>query len=297
VDIEEVGFDRPCAKDVHGSLGTLDMHLILVRSDSVWSPNTVNTFPSPPLPRVSLLVMYLVSLTCFVVRFPLKMTGVPHTEWPAKGDVTPLHGLIVSTIKESKNDLAPVGTVACDMASLDPESMDVLVCHKWGNREPIFLRGITETTLNKLVPFLQDLESAGEDSIDSGSAFVAPIAPFQLRNTSYEHFIFCCAHVKRDMRCGYCGSKLADLIEEEIAKRGLKEKVMAARVSHVGGHAYAGNVLAYPIGTWYGYMRPADVPRLFDEHISSGKILADKLRGKVGLNKTENAELAKSLFT
>ena len=31
VDIEEVGFDRPCTKDVHGSLGSLDIQLVAVR--------------------------------------------------------------------------------------------------------------------------------------------------------------------------------------------------------------------------------------------------------------------------
>lgn len=33
VDIEEVGFDRPCTKDVHGSLGSLDIQLCAVRLD------------------------------------------------------------------------------------------------------------------------------------------------------------------------------------------------------------------------------------------------------------------------
>lgn len=33
VDIEEIGFDRPCTKEVHGSLGSLDVHLIMVRVD------------------------------------------------------------------------------------------------------------------------------------------------------------------------------------------------------------------------------------------------------------------------
>jgi hypothetical protein len=31
VDIEEVGFDRPCTKEIHGSLGTVDIQLVLVR--------------------------------------------------------------------------------------------------------------------------------------------------------------------------------------------------------------------------------------------------------------------------
>ena len=224
------------------------------------------------------------------------MTGVAHTAWPAKGEVSALHGLITSALKASKNDLPPMNAVACDEKSLDSDSMDILVVHKWGNRAPIFLKGITASTLNKLIPYLQDLENAGESSIEDGTEFLAPSAPFELRQTSFEQFIFTCAHVNRDMRCGYCGSKLHDLFVEEIEKRGLKDKVLAARVSHVGGHAFAGNVLLYPSGAWYGYLRPSDVSRIFDEHISNGIILADKLRGKIGLSKTENSEFAKSLL-
>lgn len=39
VDIEDVGFDRPCTKDVHGSLGTLDIHIIMVRLERENSSN------------------------------------------------------------------------------------------------------------------------------------------------------------------------------------------------------------------------------------------------------------------
>lgn len=170
--------------------------------------------------------------------------------------------------------------------------MDVLVFHKWGKQEPTFFKGIVESDAPKLVQYLQDLENAGEDALESGEEFVAPKSPFELRETHFEIFVLTCAHVKRDMRCGYCGSKLHDLIEEEIKRRGKQEKILALRVAHVGGHAFAGNVLVYPSGIWYGYMRPADVPKLFDEHIENGKILFDHLRGKIGLSKTENAEFA-----
>jgi hypothetical protein len=225
------------------------------------------------------------------------MTGVAHTEWPAKGQVSPLHGLITTALKEAKKDLPTVAVVACDEASRNPEGMDVYLFHKWGNRKPIFLKGITAETHNKLVPFLQALEDAGETAAEDSEPFMAPPCPYEALEVEYERFIFTCAHVTRDMRCGYCGSKLHDLIVEEINSRGLKQKVLAGRVTHVGGHAFAGNVLFYPEGIWYGYLRPADVPRLFEEHIAGDKVLIDKLRGKLGFNKTENAELASKPLT
>lgn len=224
------------------------------------------------------------------------MTGVAHTEWPAKGEVSPLHGTILSALKASKSELPACSAIACDEPSLEPNTMDILLIHKWGNRDPIFFKGITDSTHNKLVPFIQALENAGEDSVEDGTEFVVPPMPYELRQTTFEQFLFSCCHVARDARCGYCGVKIHDLIVEEIEKRGLKTKVMAARVSHVGGHVYAGNLLVYPSGAWYGYVRPEDVPRVFDQHLAQGVLLADKLRGKLGLNKTENAKFAESLL-
>lgn len=196
----------------------------------------------------------------------------------------------MTDLKAAKADMGPVLTAACDDPSLDPATLDILVFHKWGKREPIFLKGVSESNYKELVPYLKTLENAGEDAIDDGIEMVVPKAPFELRETSWKNFILTCAHVNRDMRCGYCGSKLHDLIIEEIEKRGLKDSIYAGRVTHVGGHVYAGNVLVYPSGIWYGYMRPADVPRLFDEHLNNDKLLVDKIRGKLGLSKTENAK-------
>lgn len=187
--------------------------------------------------------------------------------------------------------MCPVMPAACDSPSLDPATLDILVFHKWGNREPIFLKGVSESNYKELVPYLKALENAGEDALDAGEEFVAPKCPFELRETTWKTFILTCAHVTRDMRCGYCGSKLHDLITEQIEKRDLKDTIYAGRVTHIGGHVYAGNVLVYPEGVWYGYMRPADVPRLFDEHLDNKKLLLDKLRGKMGLSKTENLAL------
>lgn len=179
-----------------------------------------------------------------------------------------------------------------DDPSVDPNTMDILVFHKWGKRESIFLKGVSESNYKELVPYLKSLENAGEDALEDGTEFVLPKCPFEIRETTWKTFIFTCAHVTRDMRCGYCGSKLHDLFVEEIEKRGLKDTIYAGRCTHIGGHVYAGNVLIYPSGVWYGYMRPADVPRLFEEHFNNGKILIDKLRGKLGNNKTENLAMA-----
>ena len=51
--------------------------------------------------------------------------------------------------------------------------------------------------------------------------------------------------------------------------------------SHVGGHKYAGNVIVYPEGVWYGYVRPDDAGRIVREHLARGRFVTDLLRGRM----------------
>ena len=74
--------------------------------------------------------------------------------------------------------------------------------------------------------------------------------------------LFVCVHGARDKRCGECGPPLAERFQAELARRGLSQEVAVRKTSHVGGHRYAGNVLVYPGGDWYGYVTPDDVPQV-----------------------------------
>ena len=82
-------------------------------------------------------------------------------------------------------------------------------------------------------------------------------------------YAFVCAHARRDKRCGVCGPPLIAALRDAAAKRAAPLAVRAC--SHVGGHAYAGNVLVFdraagvPRGTWLGYVAPEDVPSIVDD--------------------------------
>lgn len=104
------------------------------------------------------------------------------------------------------------------------------------------------------------------------------------------NYIFVCAHKSRDARCGYCGPILADHFQQKLVEMNLQHQWTVAKVSHVGGHVYAGNIIVYPDGVWYGYIRPDDVARVIEEHLENGEILVDKLRGKIGLTREEQFE-------
>jgi len=99
--------------------------------------------------------------------------------------------------------------------------------------------------------------------------------------------IFVCVHVNRDLHCGVCGPPLIEHFAAVLRERGLASTVTVQGTSHVGGHRFAGNVLIYPDGDWYGYVTPDDVPRIVDQHIIKGEILVDLWRGRLGMTPEE----------
>jgi hypothetical protein len=98
-----------------------------------------------------------------------------------------------------------------------------------------------------------------------------------------QQYVFVCSHGWRDIRCGECGPPLLEAFTSALTDYDLTDKVAVRGSSHVGGHKYAGNVLIYPGGDWYGYVSPAEVPRLVEQHLKQDKIVTDLWRGRMGL--------------
>ena len=117
-----------------------------------------------------------------------------------------------------------------------------------------------------------------------------PSSRLQYRPLSGRH-MFVCTHGQRDYRCGECGPLLLAALHAHLAAAGLTGVVHVYRSSHVGGHAYAGNVLIYPEGDWYGYVSTADVPRLVDRHLAAGEIVWDLWRGRMGLTPEQAVQM------
>ncbi|KAF8004581.1 hypothetical protein HF325_000038 [Metschnikowia pulcherrima] len=99
--------------------------------------------------------------------------------------------------------------------------------------------------------------------------------------------ILICGHTQRDIRCGL----LAPLIQREFQKvlqrENLTENVDVGLISHIGGHAYAGNVIYFPADsqrmpvTWYGRVFPENVQGIVQATIKEGKIIKSMFRGVV----------------
>lgn len=94
------------------------------------------------------------------------------------------------------------------------------------------------------------------------------------------HWVFVCVHEERDERCGRCGPPLLEALGRAVDDEGLSDVTVRA-TSHVGGHKYAGNVIVYPEGVWYGYVRPEDARRIARDHLRGGRILEDLHRGSM----------------
>jgi len=119
---------------------------------------------------------------------------------------------------------------------------------------------------------------------------IAAAIPHQALTKQY---LVVCTHGRRDIRCGECGPPLVEALKTAIATQQLADKMVVCGGSHVGGHMFAGNVLVYPTGDWYGYVTSADVSRLI-EHVTQGQIVEDLWRGRMGLTQQEQTDFIRA---
>ncbi|CDR42402.1 CYFA0S09e02806g1_1 [Cyberlindnera fabianii] len=114
-----------------------------------------------------------------------------------------------------------------------------------------------------------------------------PVSLPSVPNTS--RVILICGHVQRDIRCGLIAPMLREEFEFNLAKRGLlyskdnTEGVRVGIVSHIGGHAYAGNVLYYDeegLTVWYGRCENRHVDGIVEQTIVKKNIIKELFRGQ-----------------
>ncbi|KAI5476930.1 sucrase/ferredoxin-like family protein [Pseudohyphozyma bogoriensis] len=140
----------------------------------------------------------------------------------------------------------------------------------------------------------------------------------------YHAVVLLCSHKKRDKRCHITAPLLINQLHHHLEANGLEGdergddvtdgpaieewdaatreqkleeslkgvKVNGGRVgifkiSHIGGHKYAGNmIIAFPNGTsiWYGRVLPSDIGGIVKSTIMDGKVIPELLRGGLGLS-------------
>jgi hypothetical protein len=87
-----------------------------------------------------------------------------------------------------------------------------------------------------------------------------------------EAFYLVCTNGSRDPCCARSGLRAYRAIRELVPQR-------VWQCSHVGGHRFAANVLAFPHGIYYGRVDTADVPLLL-EASDRGDVLLENYRGR-----------------
>ncbi len=63
-----------------------------------------------------------------------------------------------------------------------------------------------------------------------------------------------------------------------LIKQTKKVRIETRLFIYLGGHRFAGNVIIYPSGTWYGRVLPCHIPLLIDANTSSSEDLKAKLK-------------------
>ncbi|AOW03491.1 Sucrase/ferredoxin-like-domain-containing protein [Yarrowia lipolytica] len=110
---------------------------------------------------------------------------------------------------------------------------------------------------------------------------------FGARDNSADLWLVC-GHAERDARCGDIGPLILgemDEIKQEYARdtsRDSPRDIHTALISHIGGHAFAGNVLLFSGQTgsssWFGRVRPEHIQGLVKEW-NDGRIVKELYRG------------------
>ena len=109
--------------------------------------------------------------------------------------------------------------------------------------------------------------------------------------------ILICGHGTRDTRCGTLGNILHLEFNQYIHKQPVGNINLSevALTSHIGGHAFAGNVVIYlpkdfemengklsplaGMGIWYGRVEPMHVWGIMEKTVKRGTVIEELLRG------------------
>lgn len=183
----------------------------------------------------------------------LLCSGISSAAWPpdVEEDPTSFPAQLSASIKANKAAIGySVKLTVCDLPSEGREGIDIIIF-------PSMIKILQVTEEN--IPFVvQKLLVENVHPKDAGLRY---------EPTDFKSCIMVCAHKQRDKRCGIAGPLLAKEFNKQCAERHLND-VAIVEVSHTGGHKYAGNIIVYPSGHWYGRVTTCHVSSLLDLHFS-----------------------------
>ncbi|KAL0140315.1 Sucrase/ferredoxin-like-domain-containing protein [Mucor lusitanicus] len=107
---------------------------------------------------------------------------------------------------------------------------------------------------------------------------------FSIYPCPYTNLILICGHGNKDRRCGTVGPLLQKALEQASLNATKDEGITKiALVSHLGGHAFAGNVVVYTHNghraIWYGRVTPCYCKDIVENTLEDDKVIEDLVRG------------------
>lgn len=159
-------------------------------------------------------------------------------------------------------------------------------------------RAIYENKLKERVRMVVEKITTGEENTDL------------LKPIPYRAVILICAHIRRDKRCGIAGPILYQQFLKALETRRQQaqatittntistsdelaptetspspaltnDDIGVFMVSHIGGHKFAGNVLIYPSGIWYGRVTACHVDAILDYTVLNNQVIRELYRGRL----------------
>ncbi len=187
-----------------------------------------------------------------------------HAGWPSNiihGDafIAELNQAIIN-----EDHLPVTRLTACDSPSFG-SGTDILLFP-----QNIRLLGITGKDIPKLIQFLKN-------EIEN---------PFEYKDND-KLILLVCGHKKRDERCGNCGPMVLSSLLKIISKNELSDQVEVFSSSHLGGHRFAGILVCYPSGNWYGRVTTNNMENILLSELEENQAYQELWRGKMGLTPNE----------
>lgn len=144
-----------------------------------------------------------------------------------------------------------------------------------------------ELSLSLAAASIENVEAVEESSDYSKLVGVAETAQLEsvIPNTlPWKTLILVCVHGSRDNRCGRAGPQIIEEFRSQLLERSINnDSITVAGSSHIGGHKYAGVLVVYPSGDWYGLISKRNVGELLDNILAGTKYLKG-WRGNESLN-------------
>ncbi|CAO3592790.1 unnamed protein product [Absidia cylindrospora] len=131
--------------------------------------------------------------------------------------------------------------------------------------------------------------------------FGQPTSDFDLHPSPWDNLVLVCGHRRKDRRCGTIGPMLQRAFQQAILHYSLQDQCQVMLVSHLGGHALAGNIILYTHqglrSIWYGRITPCHCINIVRYSLCQDHVLQDYVRGvlQAGSDKSTKPYMTLSL--